>query len=34
LNMLHYLKEKPQVKDWPVHPGRMVREDLRKIEAT
>jgi ferredoxin len=34
LNMLHYLKEKPQVKDWPIHPGRVVREDLRKIEAT
>ncbi|MBW1675298.1 MAG: methylenetetrahydrofolate reductase C-terminal domain-containing protein [Deltaproteobacteria bacterium] len=29
LNMLHYLKEKPQVKDWPIHPGRVVREDLR-----
>jgi ferredoxin len=34
LNMLHYLKEKPQVKDWPVHPGRVVREDLRQVEAT
>jgi ferredoxin len=34
LNMLHYLKEKPQVKDWPVHPGRVVREDLRDVEAT
>lgn len=33
LNMLHYLKEKPQVKDWPVHPGRVVREDLRDVEA-
>jgi hypothetical protein len=33
LDMLHYLKEKPQVKDWPVHPGRVVREDLREIEA-
>jgi hypothetical protein len=31
--MLHYLKEKPQIKDWPIHPGRMVREDLREIEA-
>ena len=31
LNMLHYLKQKPQVKDWPVHPGRVIREDLRKI---
>jgi len=30
LNMLHYLKEKPQVKDWPIHPGRVVREDLRE----
>ena len=34
LNMLHYLKGKPQVKDWPVHPGRVVREDLREIKAT
>ena len=33
LNMLHYLKEKPQVKEWPVHPGRVVREDLREVEA-
>jgi ferredoxin len=33
LNMLHYLKEEPQVKDWPIHPGRVVREDLRKVEA-
>jgi ferredoxin len=34
LNMLHYLKEKPQVKDWPIHPGRVVREDLREVGAT
>jgi hypothetical protein len=34
LNMLHYLKEKPQVKDWPIHPGRVVREDLREVQAT
>jgi len=34
LNMLHYLKEKPQVKDWPIHPGRVVREDLREVAAT
>ncbi len=34
LNMMHYLKEKPQVKDWPIHPGRVVREDLREIKAT
>jgi len=34
LNMLHYLREKPQVKDWPIHPGRVAREDLRKVEAT
>ena len=34
LNMLHYLKEKPQIKDWPIHPGRVVREDLRQVEAT
>jgi ferredoxin len=33
LNMLHYLKEKPQVKEWPVHPGRVVREDLREVKA-
>ena len=33
LNMLHYLQEKPQVKEWPVHPGRVVREDLREVEA-
>ncbi len=29
LNMLHYLKQKAQVKDWRIHPGRVVREDLR-----
>ena len=34
LNMLHYLKQEPQVKDWPVHPGKVVREDLREGEAT
>jgi len=34
LNRLHYLKQKPQVKDWPVHPDRVVREDLREVEAT
>ncbi|MBA3018410.1 MAG: methylenetetrahydrofolate reductase C-terminal domain-containing protein [Proteobacteria bacterium] len=34
LNRLHYLKQKPQVKDWPVHPGRVVREDLREVETT
>ena len=34
LNMLHYLKGKPQVKDWPIHPGRVIREDLREVEAT
>jgi len=34
LNMLHYLKEKPQIKDWPIHPGRVVREDLRQVEVT
>jgi ferredoxin len=33
LDMMHYLKEKPQVKDWPIHPGRVVREDLREVEA-
>jgi ferredoxin len=33
LNMLHYLKEKPVVKDWPIHPGRLVRQDLREIAA-
>ncbi|MCK4728831.1 MAG: methylenetetrahydrofolate reductase C-terminal domain-containing protein [Desulfobacterales bacterium] len=30
LNMLHYLKDKPQVKDWCIRPGRVVREDLRQ----
>ncbi len=30
LNLLQHLKEKPQVKDWPIHPGRVVREDLRQ----
>ena len=30
LNRLDDLKEKPQVKDWPIHPGRVVREDLRE----
>ena len=34
LNMLQYLKEKPQIKDWPIHPGRVVREDLRQVEVT
>jgi len=31
LDMMHHLKQKPQVKDWPVHPGRIVREDLREL---
>lgn len=30
LNLLQHLKEKPQVKGWPIHPGRVVREDLRE----
>ncbi|MBW2108516.1 MAG: methylenetetrahydrofolate reductase C-terminal domain-containing protein [Deltaproteobacteria bacterium] len=34
LNMLHYLKEKPQVKDWPIHPDKVVREDLMTVEST
>lgn len=34
LNRLDYLKEKPHIKKWPIHPGRVVREDLRQIEAT
>lgn len=34
LDLLHYLKEKPQVKSWPIHPARVVREDLRKGLAT
>jgi ferredoxin len=34
LNQLHYLKEQPQVKEWPIHPGKVVREDLREGEAT
>ncbi len=34
LNLLHYLNEKPQVKAWPIHPGKVVREDLRQEEAT
>lgn len=29
LNLLHYLKDKPQVKVWRIRPGRVVREDLR-----
>jgi len=29
--MMHHLKQKPQVKNWPVHPGRIVREDLREL---
>jgi ferredoxin len=33
LDMLHYLKEKPQVKAWPIHPGRLARKDLREAEA-
>lgn len=33
LNMSHYLKQKPQVKDWPIRPGRVVREDLREVET-
>ncbi|HID30309.1 MAG TPA: hypothetical protein EYP19_09930 [Desulfobacterales bacterium] len=34
LDKLHYLKEKPQVKYWPIHPGKVVREDLREGKAT
>ncbi len=34
LNQLHYLKQEPQVKEWPIHPGKVVREDLREGEAT
>lgn len=34
LKMLNYLKEGPQVKDWPIHPGKVIREDLREVEAT
>jgi ferredoxin len=34
LNKLHYLKQEPQVKAWPIHPGKVVREDLREGEAT
>jgi ferredoxin len=34
LNQLHYLKEKPQVKEWAIHPGKVVREDLREGGAT
>ena len=34
LNKLHYLKQEPQVKAWPIHPGKVVREDLRKDETT
>jgi ferredoxin len=34
LNKLHYLKQEPQVKAWPIHPGKVVREDLREGETT
>ncbi len=34
LNKLQYLKQKPQVKDWPIHPGKLVREDLREGKAS
>ena len=34
LDQLHYLDIGPQVKAWPIHPGRVVREDLREVEAT
>jgi ferredoxin len=34
LNQLHYLKGKPEVKYWPIHPGKVVREDLRESEGT
>jgi len=34
LNLLSYLKEKPKVKAWPIHPSRVVREDLREDAAT
>lgn len=34
LNMLDRLRQKPQVKAWPLRPGRLVREDLRNMEAT
>ena len=33
LTLLAYLKEKPKVKVWPVHPGKVVRKDLREVEA-
>lgn len=33
LDMLHFLRQKPQVKDWPVHPGRMERADLRQVKG-
>ncbi len=33
LNLLHYLKEKPQVKDWPVHPDKVIIENLREAES-
>lgn len=34
LDQLHYLKQKPQIKAWPIHPGKVVREDLRESEST
>ena len=34
LDLLHYLKEEPQVKDWPIHPDRVVVEELREVEST
>ncbi len=34
LNLLHYLKEKPLVKDWPIHPDKVVREELLTVEST
>jgi ferredoxin len=34
LNKLHYLREEPRVKAWPIHPGRVAGKDLGKGEAT
>jgi len=33
LNQLHYLEWEPQVKDWPLQPGRVTRPDLQEEGA-
>jgi hypothetical protein len=34
LDLLHYMKAETDIKNWPIHPDRVIREDLRKTDAT